>query len=45
VPYDSPVFAPSFLGTHVMDYNFALGDLLEIVATQAAHMAKSLLSG
>jgi len=40
VPYDSPVFAPSFLGTHVMDYNFALGDMLEIVATQAAHIAK-----
>ena len=38
IPFDHPVLAPSFLGTHILDYNWALGDLLTLVATKAAHM-------
>jgi len=36
IPFDHPVLAPNFLGTHVLDYNFALEDLLAQVETRAA---------
>jgi len=36
--YTHPVLAPGFLGTHVIDYNFALGDLLELVEVKAQAM-------
>jgi hypothetical protein len=36
IPFDHVVLAPSFLGTHVLDYNFALEDLLAQVETRAA---------
>jgi Protein of unknown function (DUF3089) len=35
VPFDHPLFDPGFLGTHVLDYNFALGDLLALVEAKA----------
>jgi len=38
VAFDSPVFAPSFLGTHILDFHFAMGDLIELVETKAAAM-------
>jgi len=38
VPYDNVVLDPSFLGTHVLDFQFALRDLIDIVQTQAANM-------
>jgi hypothetical protein len=36
IPFDHPVLAPSFLGTHILDYNFTLEDLLAQVETRAA---------
>ncbi len=36
VPFNNPLFAPGLLGTHVLDYNFALGDLIDLVAAKAA---------
>lgn len=39
IPYDALVFAPSFLGLHLLDYNFALGDLQALVARKAAAFA------
>ena len=38
IPFDSFIFDPSFLGTHVLDYNFPMGDLIELVALKAAAM-------
>jgi hypothetical protein len=35
VPFDHALFEPGFLGTHVLDYNFALGDLLALVEAKA----------
>jgi hypothetical protein len=35
VPFDNILFDPSFLGTHVVDYNWAMGDLLDLVAAKA----------
>lgn len=32
----APLFAPAFLGLHVLDYNFALQDLLDAAAAKAA---------
>jgi hypothetical protein len=36
VPFDHVLFTPSFLGTHVVDYNFAVGDLIDLVEEKAA---------
>jgi hypothetical protein len=36
IDFDAPLFAPGFLGLHVLDYNFALQDLLDITAAKAA---------
>lgn len=38
IPFDSWLFDPSFLGTHVIDYSFPLGDLIELVELKAAAM-------
>lgn len=35
IPFDHPLLSPAFLGTHILDYNFTLGDLLEVVRRQA----------
>ncbi len=39
IPFDSGVLSPAFLGTHILDYNFAIGDLLDLVAHKAAVLA------
>lgn len=36
IDFTAPLFSPDFLGLHVLDYNFALQDLLDIVAAKAA---------
>jgi hypothetical protein len=36
IPFDAPVLSPAVLGTHILDYNFALGDLIPLVQHQAA---------
>jgi hypothetical protein len=36
VDFDDPLLSPDFLGLHVFDYNFALQDLLDVVAAKAA---------
>ena len=38
VPFGNFVLAPSLLGTHILDYNWAMGDLLTLVQTKAAMM-------
>jgi hypothetical protein len=38
VLYDSAALSPSLLGTHILDYNWTMGDLLSLVATKAAMM-------
>ncbi len=38
VPFGNVVFAPSFLGTHILDYNWPMGDLIRLVTTKAAAM-------
>jgi len=35
---DHPALYPGFLGTHILDYNFTLGDLLAQVAGRAANL-------
>jgi hypothetical protein len=35
---DHPTLSPGFLGTHILDYNFALGDLVAQVAGRAASL-------
>jgi hypothetical protein len=35
IPFDSGVLAPALLGTHILDYNFPLGDLLALVQQKA----------
>jgi hypothetical protein len=42
IPYNNALFSGSFLGTHLLDYNFPIGDLLHLVdvkiaASGAAH--------
>jgi hypothetical protein len=32
------LFAPTLLGTHVLDYTFPMGDLIDLVDTKAAMM-------
>jgi pimeloyl-ACP methyl ester carboxylesterase len=36
IPFDAGIFSPSFLGLHVLDFNFALGDLMMLVDAKAA---------
>jgi len=36
VPYNSPLFSGAILGTHILDYNFTMGDLLDVVAAKIA---------
>lgn len=36
IDFAHPLFAPGFLGLHVLDYNFALQDLLDLAAAKAA---------
>lgn len=36
--FTHPALAPSFLGTHILDYNFPMGDLIELVDTKIAAM-------
>lgn len=38
VDFTRPLFTPGFLGTHVLDWNFPLGELLALVKTKAAAM-------
>ena len=38
IDYDHVALDPGFLGTHVLDYEFAMGDLQSLVATKAAAM-------
>jgi hypothetical protein len=33
-----PALDPSFLGTHILDWSFPLGDLIDLVETKAAQM-------
>ncbi len=36
IPFDHILFLPSFLGTHVLDYNFPLGELVELAERKSA---------
>ncbi len=36
IPYDNALFSGAFLGTHILDYNFPLGDLLHLVDVKIA---------
>ncbi len=38
VPFDNGVLSPAFLGTHILDYSWTMGDLLNLVQTKAAAM-------
>ncbi len=38
VPFDSGILSPSFLGTHILDYSWAMGDLVNLVQTKAVSM-------
>jgi len=38
VPFGNPLLSPALLGTHILDYNWTTGDLLNLVATKAAAM-------
>jgi len=38
IPFTSPVLSPAILGTHILDYNWTMGDLLTLVAAKAAAM-------
>nr|WP_276599253.1 DUF3089 domain-containing protein [Nannocystis sp. SCPEA4] len=35
IDFEAPLFAPAFLGLHVLDYNFALQELLDLAAAKA----------
>ncbi|MBZ5711575.1 hypothetical protein [Nannocystis pusilla] len=35
VDVEAPLFAPGLLGLHVLDYNFALQELLDLSAAKA----------
>ncbi len=41
VAFDNSIFAPSFLGTHILDFHFLMGDLIELVETKAAAMPEA----
>jgi len=36
IPYSNPLFSGALLGTHILDYNFPLGDLLDLVNAKIA---------
>jgi Protein of unknown function (DUF3089) len=36
IPFDNPLFGPALLGTHILDYNWSLGDLIGLVQRKAA---------
>jgi hypothetical protein len=36
IPFDNVLFNPNFLGLHVLDYNFAMQDLIDQIAAKAA---------
>ena len=36
IPFSTAVLSPALLGTHILDYNWTMGDLLTLVATKAA---------
>lgn len=36
IVFTHPALAPSFLGTHILDYNFPMGDLTDLVETKIA---------
>ncbi|MFQ5515577.1 MAG: DUF3089 domain-containing protein [Myxococcota bacterium] len=38
IPFDRPILSPGFLGTHILDYTFVLGDLIRLVELKAAAM-------
>src|SRR5581483_1986888 len=38
INFDASALDPSFLGTHILDYSWALGDLIGLVGTKAAAM-------
>jgi hypothetical protein len=38
VPFDNPLFSPGILGTHVLDFNWAIADLSRLVEKKAARM-------
>jgi len=38
INFSHPALAPSFLGTHILDWWFPLGDLIDLVETKAAQM-------
>ena len=38
IRFSHPALAPSFLGTHILDWSFPLGDLIDLVETKAAQM-------
>jgi len=38
ISYTHPALSPSLLGTHILDYSWALGDLIRLVQTKAAAM-------
>lgn len=38
IPFDHFILDPSSLGTHILDFHFAMGDLIELVETKAAAM-------
>ncbi|MDX2171247.1 MAG: pectin acetylesterase-family hydrolase [Deltaproteobacteria bacterium] len=45
IPFNSAVFAPSLLGTHILDYNFPLGDLISLVQQKANALRAAQASG
>jgi pimeloyl-ACP methyl ester carboxylesterase len=38
VNYGDPVLSPALLGTHILDYHFVMGDLVDLVEAKAAAM-------
>lgn len=38
IPFTHPVLSPALLGTHILDWSWAMGDLLALVGTKAANM-------
>lgn len=39
IPFDHGILQPGLLGTHILDYHFALGDLIELVRVKAEALA------
>ncbi len=38
VPFSNPILSPALLGTHILDYNWTMANLLALVQTKAAAM-------